>query len=686
VLGIETAAKGMQPWMVVNAQRSQGWSQTACIQVGVNGQVLYSDEPVSEKNQPTFMPICSRNGDKAAELARQGSSCQTPACDSPGFHLSNWDDSVVLPELQILDAGATCEACGILSFEQCSKANDMGLLNDLAGYKMKHEISIRVSGGGRSRPAMPSGCSAGWGKATFSPYDTPDGALAGLVSDSGVGVGFHLSKPICGVCTTTTTTTTPAPEVDPIEEVILAPVPELGPLNTQCAPEDVLTFEQCTAAKRNTIENAMEDDLLPELALSGPNGCFFWANSNNGWSTGGKVYWNPLHQGGAGPAVPNPGGTPHPAFQPICSTSGGRQAELKEQVPAHPMKLPPGGVEVLAGGAECEECGVLNLDQCIEATRIVNHAATGQHTCLPVFPIDENDAFTEILGPVGCFRSVGVPLKIMYYNPGSQGGGAAHANAEPVCGVCPATTEAPPPVIVAPEPEPVETCPCTSGLSLTLKSPQYSNLGGAGPDTTWPEEILYPEAGVIGGRVVNVKVSTSDRYKGKGVQNGIKGSLGRLNMKTGQENTFHVAVVDAETDEPVQLGALPMTFLDLDEGKKGKGRVSVSVCDAEQFTANPSELTLSAPGGCATATSSTKGTSKDNPSSVEGAMSDDVASKRVVSYIMDATETGIYTFKLTVAKGFGRRNFLFTLTPGAACSDEANMPAGCAAAMESEGF
>lgn len=51
-------------------------------------------------------------------------------------------------------------------------------------------------------------------KCGFSPYDTPDGALAGLVSDSGVGVGYNLAKPVCGVCTTTTTL---SPEDDPIE-------------------------------------------------------------------------------------------------------------------------------------------------------------------------------------------------------------------------------------------------------------------------------------------------------------------------------------------------------------------------------------------------------------------------------------------------------------------------------------
>jgi len=231
-------------------------------------------------------------------------------------------------------------------------------------------------------------------------------------------------------------------------------------------------------------------------------------------------------------------------------------------------------------------------------------------------------------------------------------------------------------------------CPCTDGISLTLKTPSYSNLAGAGPDVDSPSEILYPDAGVVDGRVVNVRVWTEDpSYKGNGIKNGVKGSLGRLSMKTGQENTFQVAIVDAETNEPLQLdGALPITFLDLDEGKNSKGRATVSVCGAEQFVTPSSELTLATEAGCASAASSTRGNAKDNPSSVESALTDGVASRRVVSYIMEATETGIYTFKFTVAKGFGYRNFLFSLAPGAACSDETNMPNGCTAALAAEGL
>merc|ERR1719265_1176419 len=158
--------------------------------------------------------------------------------------------------------------------------------------------------------------------------------------------------------------------------------------------------------------------------------------------------------------------------------------------------------------------------------------------------------------------------------------------------------------------------------------------------------------------------------------NGVKGSLGRLSMKTGQEVTFKLSLVDAETDTPVKVRSLSMTFLDLDEGKKGKGRCSVEVCSAEQFVLEGSELAVSSSGGCSAATSTTQGTAKDNPSSVEGALVDDVASRRVVSYVFGEDDDGIYSFKLTAGKGFGQRNFLFTMTPGAACARDSHMPEG----------
>merc|ERR1719329_1450973 len=76
------------------------------------------------------------------------------------------------------------------------------------------------------------------------------------------------------------------------------------------------------------------------------------------------------------------------------------------------------------------------------------------------------------------------------------------------------------------------------------------------------------------------------------------------------------------------------------------------------------------------------GTGADNPSSVEGAFADDVASKRVVSYVFTQSQSGIYSFTFDVSKGHGYRNFLFSLSPGAACITDTNMPQGCSAALD----
>jgi len=203
-----------------------------------------------------------------------------------------------------------------------------------------------------------------------------------------------------------------------------------------------------------------------------------------------------------------------------------------------------------------------------------------------------------------------------------------------------------------------------------------------GPDTGSEQGILYPEAGVIDGQVVDVKLTASGSYKGKGSKNGVIGTLGRLNLKTGKSITLSFQVLNSATGVAVNIDGLSITFLDIDEGKKGKGRASVTACGAQQFVSNPSELTLTAAGACSTASSSVAGNAADNPASVEAAVSSDVASKRIVSYVFESAD--IFTVTLDVAKGYGYRMFLFDLVPGAACSDDSNLPAACAAALAAE--
>jgi len=248
----------------------------------------------------------------------------------------------------------------------------------------------------------------------------------------------------------------------------------------------------------------------------------------------------------------------------------------------------------------------------------------------------------------------------------------------------PAATTTPAAVTTTLDPV-VLNCPCTNGVALELKTPLYSNLGGQGPDLSSPASILYPDAGVYKGHRVNVLLSSTSPYVGKGSKNGISGVLGRINVQTGTSVDLEVSLVDADSGEAISIDGLPMTILDLDEGKNGKGRATVSTCGAEQFVMKPSELTLTtdASGDCKTATSSVKGNAKDNPSSVEAALTSDVASGRIVSYVYQG-EASVFAFTLTVAKGYGQRNFFLSLKPGAACADDSNLPAQCAAALSLE--
>jgi len=199
-------------WNIMYNQRSTGMMQTGCFTV--SNKIYFSDQP---KGTPTpnaaFKPICAANGGFDAEAAHM--TCEPENCYNTQHVI--WKDSLVMPELEILEAGAVCEACGILTYAQCSKAGDMGLIEAIYGSKMTQEPRTRCVNAGTLSSAMPSGCTVGsptqgtdW---SFCPYDTPDGALAGLVSDSGVGVGSSLWRPVCGKCTTTTTPP-PADDMD----------------------------------------------------------------------------------------------------------------------------------------------------------------------------------------------------------------------------------------------------------------------------------------------------------------------------------------------------------------------------------------------------------------------------------------------------------------------------------------
>ena len=206
----------------VRNQRSGGRLQRGCF-LNIDGTMYFSDEPVGGKlgQAGQMKPVCAKNGGGYdAYMAKTGISCTAADCSHNPVdeHLLKWGEGVVVPELQILGVGETCEACGILDYATCSKASDTGVIEALYGIKMKTEVGTWCSGGGPYEPIIPTGCyiqnSPQTPSAAFCPFDTPDGELAGLVSASGVGQGFRNSRPIC-MKTCTTTTTTAAPPAPP---------------------------------------------------------------------------------------------------------------------------------------------------------------------------------------------------------------------------------------------------------------------------------------------------------------------------------------------------------------------------------------------------------------------------------------------------------------------------------------
>jgi hypothetical protein len=196
---------------------------------------------------------------------------------------------------------------------------------------------------------------------------------------------------------------------------------------------------------------------------------------------------------------------------------------------------------------------------------------------------------------------------------------------------------------------------------LILKTPSYSNLGELGPDAGNPEGILYPEAGVINGQVVNVRLTAVGDYtSSKPGRNSVKNGLGVVNMRCGTSSGFKIKLESTEGD-PISVDALALTVYDLDEGKKAKGRTTVTACGS---TMHPgAELAQALVNDCPSVTSTTHGTSQNNPLEASGVTDDQKA--RSVSFAYGAGSS--FDFEVSMAKGHGGRNVLFALQPVVGC-------------------
>jgi len=205
---------------------------------------------------------------------------------------------------------------------------------------------------------------------------------------------------------------------------------------------------------------------------------------------------------------------------------------------------------------------------------------------------------------------------------------------------------------------------CDQSVTMNTLTVSQNNLGGVGPDTG-AEEIRYSNAAVVNGKAVDLVITTDGKFQSsKPSKNGKSGPFGILNVKCGSSVTLTMSVVDSESGAPVILDAVALTWYDLDEGKKGKGRATVSTCGSTGvIVSQNTELVLKREGVCSTATSSVAGTGKDNPKSTQ------LLNSLQISRSLTVPFKGVseWTSTLSLARGSKGRNFMFGLEPTVAC-------------------
>jgi hypothetical protein len=224
--------------------------------------------------------------------------------------------------------------------------------------------------------------------------------------------------------------------------------------------------------------------------------------------------------------------------------------------------------------------------------------------------------------------------------------------------------ENPDPICVAGAPECAPEEVCNNVVKMNTLTVTQNNLGGVGPDEG-AEEIRYGNAAVVNGKTVDLVLTTDGEFKSsKPSKNGNAGAFGVLNVKCGSSVSVTMKVVDAETGAPVTLDAVALTWYDLDEGKKAKGRATVTTCGSTgAIVSENTELTVVREGDCSSATSSVAGTGKDNPKSPH--QLDSVQVSRSVT--LPFKQVSEFSSTLSLAKGSKGRNFLFALEPSVAC-------------------
>lgn len=201
--------------------------------------------------------------------------------------------------------------------------------------------------------------------------------------------------------------------------------------------------------------------------------------------------------------------------------------------------------------------------------------------------------------------------------------------------------------------------------TLTLDNVVQNNMCGTGGGS---QELRFGRALTQNGIDMDLVVKPVGDYDCGRVTNEKFGSknadIGLLAVQAGTEAEFEFTFVRSGTSDPVAPQSMMISMLDIDQGKNGKQRESVTMCGGGgAIVTDDSELEVVGNGACTTVTSTTHGTGKDNPTSVTG-MSQ-MQRGRTVAFPVTGSS---FTAKLGVSKkGHNPRRFMFAGNPSVSC-------------------
>jgi len=210
---------------------------------------------------------------------------------------------------------------------------------------------------------------------------------------------------------------------------------------------------------------------------------------------------------------------------------------------------------------------------------------------------------------------------------------------------------------------------CSASVKMNMFQMVQNNLGGLGPDEG-AEEIRFSKAAAINGQLVDlvIKQSGGNYQAGKPGTNGKtrSGAFGNINLKAKHDVDLEFSFEDSVSGNALTVEAVSISFYDIDEGKKGKSRTTLTACGADNVVVTTdSELTLDDAAGCYKISSSAHGTAADNPKSASTLSS--LQASRTATFVFSDTNKVFINYK--IAKGFGARNVHFLVEPTLPCME-----------------